>query len=277
MDDPGRIVICAIVKQEDPYIHEWIQYHLKLGVNHIYIYDNHYISHYHALAEMYKGAVTVFHLPGYCMQMTAYATFLQYARELPMSEKPTWVAFIDVDEFIVIRASASASASPVPSSSSSLRSSPIHSLLTTAGPARGALGLNWVLFGNNYQEIHDPTRGVLERFTRRQVGVNPHIKSIVRLDDVRQMVSPHHAEFLDSEVRTRDCRGNPIDGPYHPEGDDSVACIHHYFTKSNEEFFRKCARGRADIYAYRDFTEDFARHNFNDLEDESAFVFLHKN
>lgn len=274
MDDRTRIVICAIVKQEDPYIHEWIQYHLKLGFNHIYIYDNHYISHYHALAEMYKGAVTVFHLPGYYMQMTAYAMFLDYARELPPLEKPTWVAFIDVDEFIVVRDSSAVASSSVPSSSTS---SSIHSLLAKVGSPRGALGLNWVLFGNNYQETHDPTRGVLERFTRRQVGVNPHIKSIVRLDDVRQMVSPHHAEFLEPGVGTRDCRGMPIVGPYHPDGDDSIACIHHYFTKSNEEFFRKCARGRADISTYRNFDEDFGRHNFNDQEDDSAFVFLHKN
>jgi hypothetical protein len=271
MDDQKRIVICAIVKQEDPYIHEWIQYHLKMGFNHIYLYDNHYLSHYHTLAEHYKGRVSVFHLPGYCMQMTAYFHFIQYARTLPVAEKPTWVAFIDVDEFIVVRDSLRSS-----SSSSSLRSS-IHSLLATVGPVRGALGLNWVLFGNNHQETHDPTRGVLERFTRRQIGVNPHIKSIVRLEDLKEMVSPHHAEFWEPEVGTWDCQGNRVDGPYHPKGDDSVACIHHYFTKSNEEFFRKCARGRADIYAYRDFTEDFARHNFNDQEDDSAFVFLHKN
>ena len=260
------IVICAIVKLEDPYIHEWIQYHLKLGVDHIYIYDNHFISHYHSLAADYKSHVTVIHLPGYCMQMTAYCHFLEYARSLAPPMRPEWVAFIDVDEFIVVR-----------SLPEKCLLSPIHYLLDTFGPKRGALGLNWVLFGNNHQEVGDHSRGVLERFTRRQIGVNPHIKSITRLDDIKQMVSPHHAEYISSDIGAHDCNGTSITGPYHPDGNDTIACIHHYFTKSNEEFYRKCSRGRADIYQYRNFEEDFHRHNFNDIEDRTALEFWYKN
>lgn len=261
------VVVCAIAKHEDPYIDEWIQYHLKLGVNHIYIYDNHYVSHYHNLAADYGGRVTVLHLPGHCMQMVAYYHFLGYARSLPSPMRPEWVAFIDVDEFIVIR-------SVVPEGSVS---SPIHSLLNAVGPTEGGLGLNWVLFGNNDQETYDSSRGVLERFTRRQIGVNPHIKSIVRLDDIRQMVSPHHAEYIGTGVGAHDCDGVPITGPYHPNGNDRVACIHHYFTKSTEEFQWKCQRGRADISEYRTFETDFHRHNFNDIEDATAWEFWCKN
>ena len=256
------VVICVIAKHEDPYIHEWIQYHLKLGVDHIYLYDNHFVSHYHPLATEYSKRVTVFHLPGHCMQMSAYYHFLHYARALPGDVRPTWVAFIDVDEFIVIRGD-----------SASL----IRALMATVRDDAGALGLNWVLFGNNDQETHDTGRGVLERFTRRQQGVNPHIKSIVRLDAVQQMISPHHAAFIDPATVARDCDGVPIAGPYHPLGNDRVACIHHYFTKSNEEFYQKCQRGRADISDYRTFEADFHRHNFNDLEDYSALDFWYKN
>jgi hypothetical protein len=33
-------VICAIALDEELYIDEWIRYHLLLGFNHIYVYDN---------------------------------------------------------------------------------------------------------------------------------------------------------------------------------------------------------------------------------------------
>lgn len=39
-DKDMNIAICAIVKDEDFYIDEFIKYHLKLGVNHIYFFQN---------------------------------------------------------------------------------------------------------------------------------------------------------------------------------------------------------------------------------------------
>lgn len=35
-----KIGICAIAKDENFYIEEWIRYHLKLGVDQIYIFQN---------------------------------------------------------------------------------------------------------------------------------------------------------------------------------------------------------------------------------------------
>ena len=35
-----RVSLCAIAKCENLYIKEWVDYHLKLDFDHIYIYDN---------------------------------------------------------------------------------------------------------------------------------------------------------------------------------------------------------------------------------------------
>ena len=32
--------ICLICKDENPYINEWLEYHIGIGINHFYIYDN---------------------------------------------------------------------------------------------------------------------------------------------------------------------------------------------------------------------------------------------
>ncbi len=35
-----KSAICAISRNENNYLEEWITYHLHLGFNHIFIYDN---------------------------------------------------------------------------------------------------------------------------------------------------------------------------------------------------------------------------------------------
>ena len=34
------LAVVAIIKNETPYLQEWLDYHLLAGVNHFYIYDN---------------------------------------------------------------------------------------------------------------------------------------------------------------------------------------------------------------------------------------------
>lgn len=35
-----KIAICTIVKNENHYIRNWVSYHLRLGFDTIYLYDN---------------------------------------------------------------------------------------------------------------------------------------------------------------------------------------------------------------------------------------------
>jgi len=36
----GKIAICAIVKNENLYLRDWVEYHKNLGISKIFIYDN---------------------------------------------------------------------------------------------------------------------------------------------------------------------------------------------------------------------------------------------
>jgi|1048.fasta_scaffold73107_1 hypothetical protein len=246
--DTATAVICAIAKEEQLYIEEWIEYHIHLGFAHIYIYDNDSITSMRYLVTKYPSFVTVLPFPGKCQQLNAYHDFLHQFRN-----KHHWVAYIDVDEFIVLK-----------------KHNTIIELLKTYCH-QGALALNWVLFGSNHHQHYQP-QPVLERFTRRQIGVNQHIKWIARTDDIENMVSPHHGKLRYGIAV--DCHGNQIDGPFNTNGTDDIACIHHYFTKSKEEFMKKCERGRADIHETRNFEHDFSGHDSNDIEDMSAWNFF---
>jgi hypothetical protein len=53
--------ICCIVTEEEAYLHEWIDYHLGIGFDHVYIYDN---SQDFDLQLWHRKHATVKHFPG---------------------------------------------------------------------------------------------------------------------------------------------------------------------------------------------------------------------
>jgi hypothetical protein len=130
--DRNTAVLCAIAKNEEPYIHEWIIYHLKLGFDHIYLYDNSDANTLKDLQLLYPKTVTVLHYPGKCLQLPAYNDFiLRYGKD------HTWCAYIDIDEFFVLK-----------------KEKTIKEVLQEKCRS-GALAVNWVLFGSNHVETFE--------------------------------------------------------------------------------------------------------------------------
>lgn len=242
--------VCAIAKDEGPYIDEWVRYHLALGFDAVYVYDN---SDANDLADLPSrhpvGRVHVRHWPGKRRQVPAYNHFLGAA------DGHTWAAFLDVDEFLVLR-----------------KHGDVKSLLKEHC-RRGALGVNWLLFGSSGKAAYEPGC-VVSRFRRRGAHVNPHVKSIVRVADVREM-DVHNPSSLVWGTHQRDTSGRAFSGSQHPNGPTDVAVIHHYFTKSHGEFLQKRARGMATSTGIRGLDE-FARHDENEVEDASAMATAHR-
>jgi hypothetical protein len=99
-----EVAICAIFQNEAPYMKEWIEYHQLVGIEHFYLYNDRSTDHYLEVLAPYirRGTVELFHcfpLNGerhFHNQRRAYARGLKIARGACK-----WVAFIDLDEFIV--------------------------------------------------------------------------------------------------------------------------------------------------------------------------------
>ena len=218
--------ICAIALNEERYIDEWIQYHLGIGFDHIYVYDN---SDNYSLQAKKTDHVTIIHYPGKTKQLEAYDSFVSTYRS-----KYIWGAFIDIDEFIVLKQHAS-----------------INEFLAQYHRCE-AIGLNWLMFGTNHQTeyIAEP---VTYRFTRCASKLNPHIKSIIQLQFAHVFNDPHSMILLRGS--TYDTSHKPIVGSLHHDGKMDVACIHHYYSKSEGEFIEKINRGRADIIEKRSLSE----------------------
>ena len=250
--DPGdgTAVVCAIAKDEGLYIDEWVRYHLGLGFHKVYIYDN---SDEHALKTLPQrypwGAVEVVHFPGVARQMPSYSDFHRRYRQ--GEHRHTWCAFIDIDEFIVLK-----------------KHPDIRSFLEEHCQA-GAIALNWYLFGSSGHSKYSP-EPVLQRFQLRDAQLNSHVKCIVRLTDMRGISNPHHPHLAAGQVQ-RDTSGRICFGPFNAKGPSDVAVIHHYFTKSKDEFMQKKARGMADQVGVRNAGE-FQVHDKNEVLDPTAWV-----
>jgi hypothetical protein len=153
-----EVIICAIALNEDLYIDEWIRHHLWIGFDRIEIYDNSAVNVLKGLPVAYPpGKVLVHPFPGKLRQLPAYNDAINRLRMTP-----TWCAFIDLDEFIVLRKHVS-----------------IQDLIRDLFPAGagGALALNWIFFGSNGRLEYSP-EPVVQRFTRRARDVNLHVKTI---------------------------------------------------------------------------------------------------
>ena len=104
--------ICAIVKDEQLFIREWVEYNLSIGFNTIYIYEDFGSKSHKAQLSDYikKGRVVltpISEIPearvwkdaGKFIQYELFQHFLNKCKYGDI--KTDWCAFIDVDEFIV--------------------------------------------------------------------------------------------------------------------------------------------------------------------------------
>jgi hypothetical protein len=238
-------VVCCIALNEEPYIDEWIKYHLALGFSHIYIYDN---SLTNSLKNKKSNNVTVIHFPGSTKQLEAYnLCIVQY------KNKHNWCAFIDCDEFIVLK-----------------KHTDIISFLNYFDKYN-SIALNWLMFGTSNEKVYRD-EPVTSRFRYCARKTNEHFKCICKLSSITMFINPHRPLEL-----IYDTNGQPILDSVNYNGTLDIACIHHYYTKSEEEFLKKINRGRADISEKRSTEELLDIHSKNnDVFNSDAWDFYSK-
>ena len=262
-----ELAVVAIMKNEGPYIKEWLDYHLLAGVNHFYVYDNESPDNQKEILQPYidAGIVTYIFYPGKARQYEAYndavLNFRFFCR---------YMAFIDADEFIF------------PQSDKNIVE--VVDDILSDNQRVGGVAINWHQFGSNNLEKADYSRGVLERFTRRasdkNVGLDPttgfpagnaHIKIIANPRKVEYFWNPHFAVYFFGLYAINE---NGLEVRLHYNNPPTVKkiVINHYPMKSREEYEKKVLRGVADgihnIYEKNPFA-----HIYNEEFDEEILKY----
>ena len=231
----NETALVLIVKNESPYISEWLEYHYKIGVDKFYIYDNDSEDREELLKILepwiQNHIVDYKFFPGIYRQMPAYNDALENHRF-----DCRYMGFIDADEFIFVK-----NGQTLPE----LLNDHFSQSQKVAG-----LGINWRIFGSAGKQFYEPIP-VVERFTKRAADNyfrNAIIKTIVNPRKILYMPYPHSAHYM-LHLCCYDEHSIAIpavDQNSRPENTVDKIQINHYHTKSVEEYSKKYRLGRAD-------------------------------
>jgi len=218
--------IVAIMKNECPYILEWVAYHHAVGVTDIVIYDNGSTDGSSELMSRLAAIGAIRHVPWPASQEVS-PQVSAYKDALTHLSPDDWVVFIDADEFIVpVRHDT------VPEA---------FAQILSRAPDATACALNWKTFGTSGQEKRDE-RLVMERFTRcAEAGRSPNncVKSLALVGAIE---TPHiHICHMKSGSYVKE-KGEPVEiygnGMSRSVSHETLQ-INHYMTKSREEWDEK--------------------------------------
>ncbi len=218
--------LCLIIKDENQYLKEWLDYHILLGVDHFWIYDNESSEPVaRSISEYIKNEwVTVNSIHGKGMQLHAYDHCIQTYGNLSK-----WIGFIDTDEFIVPK-----------------KTKNIPEYLIDF-ESFGGLALSSIFFGadgNKDRPLCGQVAGYLARSTD-DFSMNRLIKSIIQPDKVVFPISPHHFMYREGNFCVNENKDR-VDSQFFPCNVKSVQ-LNHYFTRSMAEWKEKMSRGRGDM------------------------------
>jgi len=253
---PHTLSIMAIMKNEGPYLKEWLDYHILVGVEKFYLYDNESSDNTTEILKPYikKGIVDYTYWPGKAQQQIAYTDgFNKHANDTK------WLAVIDLDEFIV----------PVEYFT-------IPEYLNTLPKNFAQLIISWVQYGSSGHK-KKPDGLVIENY-KKHAEKNWGIKSIVNPRLVYETLNPHTHEvagFTINETGKRIARINQSGFGVLPI--NKIRC-NHYVTKSYDEYIARMNQGsvsKMKINEYRGI-DRFKWYDRNDVYDDIMDKYIEK-
>ncbi|NGX39784.1 MAG: hypothetical protein KR126chlam1_01117 [Chlamydiae bacterium] len=219
--------VCAIFRNEDRFLKEWIEYHRMIGVEHFYLFNHLSDDDYLDVLSPYikEGIVDLVNWPFHPTSEDDWIENIQcgaYRKVLKESgDQNFWIAFIDTDEFIVLTEEDS-----LPNYLSQFE-------------GFGGLVINWLIFGTSNVKRIPENRTLIETLTLRaplEINWNVYVKSIVQPKAVASIQRIHQPIYKKSfySVNERKERCEPAEENYNI----GIAAIRiNHYTQRDEDFF----------------------------------------
>jgi hypothetical protein len=245
----GRTAIITTMKNEGPFIMEWIAYHRAIGVDDFLIYTNDCTDGTDTMLDLLMRKGIVQHRanpwrPG--GELKPQHAALQAAESEPLIRECGWAICMDVDEYINIK----------------IGDGTLKALYAAMGEAN-MISLTWRLFGND--DVHRfEDRFIVEQFTRSapEIARKPHqawgFKTLFRNIDLYKKIGVHRPKGLIpdlwDQVKWLNGSGQPMPREMFRNGWRSTletygydwVQLNHYAVRSAESFLVKRDRGRVN-------------------------------
>ena len=223
-----ELAICAIFREEAPFLEEWLSFHRGIGATHFYLYNNFSTDEFRRVLAPWieRGIVTLHDWPRRVGQVSAYRHCVRHYRRAAR-----WIAFLDLDEFLY--SPERVDIRPI------LREYENHPGLIVHGLFFGAAG----------HEMRPPG-SLLEAFTRRapwETALSG--KTIANPRMIQALRSPHAFKYWTGEAV--DTLRRPLSEGQRPPVFDRLR-FNHYWSRSRADLRTKVARGDASTAQARD-------------------------
>ncbi|MBE6459632.1 MAG: hypothetical protein E7009_01440 [Alphaproteobacteria bacterium] len=218
---PHELSIAAIMKNEGPYLKEWLDFHILVGVEKFYLYDNGSTDNTGEILKPYieRGIVDYTFFPGRAQQRPAYYDVIR-----KHADDTRWMALIDLDEFLV----------PV-------KHKTLPEFLRTL-PRFSQLIVSWVDYGSN-GHMEKPDGLVIENYTKHARD-NWGVKSIINPRLITYLGNPHYNYVAGPTIDENGKKIGKVNQEKNPTTINKIRC-NHYITKSHAEYIARCNLGDA--------------------------------
>ena len=234
---PNRrgIAVVAIVKDEERYIAEWVNYYFVVGASQVLVYDNGSTDGtLDALTDnRWSGNITVIPWQNFDSRIRIQNAAYNHALA-NFGEAFRWMTFLDVDEFIVPK-----------------RHDDLNSALSVFEDVP-ALSLPWHMFGPSGHDT-PPAGLVIENYLdRADFPPEPDVISLLNYKTIAdptrvRAAKTHHVELLGEDgimYNDRKQRFDYLDRFNAANASAESFQLNHYFTRSLEELRLKIEKGR---------------------------------
>jgi Glycosyl transferase family 2 len=269
------VTIVTAMKNEGPFILEWIAHHRAIGVDRFLIYTNDCTDGTDTLLRALSSRGLVEHRenPYRAMNLTPQHAALESAEAEAAVRDAAWIIAMDVDEFINVKVGDGTL-------------SALFAKIAADAPGSNMIALTWRLFGNADIE------GYEDRFVTEQFGLcapelarKPHqawgFKTLFRNEGLFRKLGVHRPKGLRAElweqVRWINGSGRAMPREVYRNGWRSTTatygydwvCLNHYAVRSAESFLVKRERGRVNHVDRDQGLNYWFRMNFNSDTDAS--------
>ena len=270
-DAANRTAIVTTMKNEGPFILEWLAYHRVIGVDDFLIYSNDCTDGTDMMLELLqqKGLVQHRDNPFRSMDLKPQHAALQAAESEALISDAAWVVCMDVDEFISVKTGDGTLAA-----------------LYAALPGANMISMTWRLFGNADVETYQD-RFITGQFTRcaPELTRKPHhawgFKTLFRRSGIFRKLGVHRPKGLKPDLWDRihwfngsgkrmpvEMLRNSWRSTLTTYGYDLVS-LNHYAVRSADSFLVKRDRGRVNHVDRDQGMNYWFRMNFNADQDLS--------
>lgn len=266
-----EVAICAIFRDEAPYLKEWIEYHRLVGVEHFILYNNLSQDHYQDVLAPYveEGIVELIDWPfehnllddWVHIQIHAYQDGAKRALK-----RIKWLAFIDIDEFIF-----PAKDGTIPQFLKDFKK-------------EAAVAINWQLFGTSNIEKLETDKLMIEQLTcraKQNYYMNHFVKTIAKVEcidlspsSLKESKKPTgwnpHRPKLKKGLQIVDYNHEIVHNMRNPKKPSKRIRLHHYVTRDEETFQKKMIRKNQQNININKLTQ--RAQEYNEVLDTSILI-----